>query len=96
MVHSIVATIKVKAGHEAGFEAIACKLVAAVNANEPGCMLYTLNRGDDPLSFVFMERYKDEDAVKAHRETDHFRSLGKEMGAHMDGAPEIVRMKEVA
>ena len=96
MTHSIVATIKVKAGHEADFEAIASKLVAAVNANEPGCILYTLNKGDDPLAYVFMERYKDEDAVKAHRGTDHYRTLGKEMGAHMDGAPEILRMKEVA
>ena len=96
MVHSIVATIKVKAGHEADFEAIAGKLVAAVKANEPGCMLYTLNRGDDPLTFVFMERYQDADAVKAHRATDHYRSLGREMGAHMDGAPEILRMQEVA
>ena len=95
MVHSIVATIKVKAGHEVDFEVVARKLVAAVNANEPGCMLYTLNRGDDPLTFVFMERYKDEDAVKAHRATEHYRSLGKEMGAHMVGAPEILRMKEV-
>ena len=96
MAHSIVATIKVKAGHEADFEAIARKLVAAVNANEPGCILYTLNRGDDSATFVFMERYKDEDAVKAHRGTEHYRTLGKEMGAHMDGAPEILRMKEVA
>ncbi len=96
MIHSIVATIKVKAGHEADFEAIARNLVAAVNANEPGCILYTLNRGEDPVTFVFMERYKDEDAVKAHRATEHYRSFGKEMGAHMDGAPEILRMQEVA
>ena len=96
MTHSIVATIKVKAGQEAQFEEVARKLVAAVNANEPGCLLYTLNRGDDPQTYVFMERYKDEDAVKAHRGTEHFRTLGKEMGAHMDGAPIVLRMKELA
>jgi quinol monooxygenase YgiN len=43
-----------------------------------------------------MERYKDEDAVKAHRGSDHFRSLGKEMGAFMDGPPEILRLNELA
>lgn len=96
MVHSIVATIRVKAGEEAAFETIARKLVAAVNTNEPGCMLYTLNKGDDPQAFVFMERYQDEDAVKVHRATDHYRMLGKAMGAHMDGAPAILRMKELA
>ena len=96
MTHSIVATIKVKAGQEAQFVEVARKLVAAVNANEPGCMLYTLNRGDDPQTYVSMERYKDEDAVKAHQGTEHFRTLGKEMGAHMDGAPAVLRMKGLA
>jgi quinol monooxygenase YgiN len=71
-------------------------IVAAVNANEPGCLLYTLNRGDDPQTYVFMERYRDEDAVKAHRATEHFRTFGKAMGAHMDGAPVVLRMQELA
>jgi len=96
MVLSVVARIKVKDGQQAAFEAVAGKLAAAVNANEPGCLLYTLNRSDDPLTYVFLERYKDEDAVKAHRGSDHFRSLGREMGAFMDGPPEILRLSEVA
>lgn len=96
MVLSVVAKIKVKDGQQAAFEAVAGKLAAAVNANEPGCLLYTLNKSDDPLTYVFLERYKDEDAVKAHRGSDHFRSLGREMGAFMDGPPEILRLSEVA
>lgn len=96
MTLSVVAKIKVKDGQQAAFEAVAGKLAAAVQANEPGCLLYTLNKSDDPLTYVFLERYKDEDAVKAHRASDHFRSLGREMGAFMDGAPEILRLTEVA
>lgn len=95
MVHSIVATIKVKDGHQQQFEEVAKKLVAAVNADEPGCLLYTLNKGDDPLTYVFMERYKDEEATKAHRAAEHFKTLGRAMGDHMDGAPQVLRMKEV-
>ena len=95
MVHSIVATIKVKDGHQQQFEEVAKKLVAAVNANEPGCLLYTLNKGDDPLTYVFMERYKDEEATKAHRAAEHFKTLGRAMGEHMDGGPQVLRMKEV-
>lgn len=96
MVLSVVAKIKVKDGHQADFEAVAGKLAAAVNANEKGCLLYTLNKSDDPLTYVFLERYADEDAVKAHRAADHFRTLGREMGAHMDGPPEILRLNQVA
>ncbi|MFZ9679141.1 MAG: putative quinol monooxygenase [Quisquiliibacterium sp.] len=93
---SVVAKIKVKEGQQAQFEEVARKLVTAVNANEPGCLLYTLNKGDDPLTYVFLERYKDEDAVKAHRGADHFRTLGREMGAFMDGPPDVLRMAELA
>ena len=95
MTHSIVATIKVKAGQEAAFQTIALQLAAAVRANEPGCLLYTLSQGEDKSSFVFMERYVDEAAVAAHRGTDHFKTLGRAMGAHMDGAPSLLRMVEL-
>ncbi|HZD25697.1 MAG TPA: putative quinol monooxygenase [Alphaproteobacteria bacterium] len=92
---SIVATIKVKDGHQAQFEEVAKQLVAAVNANEPGCKLYSLNKGDDPLTYVFMERYEDEAAAQNHRQSEHFRTLGRAMGEHMDGPPSVLRMKEV-
>lgn len=95
MVRSIVATIKVKDGEQAAFEAVAGKLVAAVNANEPGCLLYTLNKGDDPCTYVFMERYRDDDAVQAHRASEHFRTIGRDMGQFMDGPPSVLRMQEV-
>lgn len=95
MIQSIVATIKVKPGQEAQFQAVALRLVAAVRANEPGCLLYTLSKGDDASTFVFMERYASEDAMKAHRGTDHFRTIGREMGAFMEGAPSVLRMVEL-
>jgi quinol monooxygenase YgiN len=95
MIQSIVATIKSKAGHEADFKAAALKLVAAVTANEPGCLMYTLNQGEDTNVFVFMERYANEDAIKAHRGTEHFKTLGRAMGAFMDGPPTVVRMVEL-
>ncbi len=95
MIQSIVATIKAKPGQEADFQATALKLVAAVTANEPGCLMYTLNKGEDPSTFVFMERYADEEALKAHRGTEHFKTLGRAMGAFMDGPPTVLRMVEL-
>lgn len=88
----VVATIKVKDGKGADFEVVANRLVEAVNANEPGCLFYRLFRTDDPNTYTFLEAYKDMDAVGAHRAADHFRTIGKEMGAFMDGPPDVVRM----
>jgi quinol monooxygenase YgiN len=91
----VVATIKVKPGAEKDFEAIAKELVANVRANEPGCKLYALHRGEAADTYVFMERYTDQAAVEAHRQTDYFKALGRKMGEFMDGRPEILRLTEV-
>ena len=60
-----------------------------------GVAFPTTEIGDDPLTYVFMERYKDEDATKAHRAAEHFKTLGRAMGEHMDGGPQVLRMQEV-
>jgi quinol monooxygenase YgiN len=91
----VVATIKVKPGMEKEFEAVARELVAKVNANEPGCVLYALHVNEAAGTYVFMERYKDQAAVEAHRATDYFKALGRKMGEFMEGRPEILRLKEV-
>ena len=91
----VVATIKVKPGMEKEFEAVAKELVAKVNANEPGCKLYALHHGEQPNTYVFMERYADQAAVDAHRATDHFKALGRKMGEYMDGRAEVLRIREV-
>jgi quinol monooxygenase YgiN len=91
----VVATIRVKPGMERQFEDVAKQLVAKVNANEPGCTLYALHHGEQPHTYVFMERYVDQAAVEAHRAAEHFRTLGRQMGEFMDGRPEIVRLREV-
>ena len=92
----VVATIKVKAGMEKEFEAVAKELVAKVNANEPGCKLYALHHGEAPQTYVFMERYADQVAVDTHRGTDYFKALGRKMGEYMDGRAEVMRLREVA
>ena len=63
----IVAKIKAKDGKAQDFVKAAKALSAAVKANEPGCLFYELHSTDDPLLFVFVERYESEDAMKAHR-----------------------------
>ena len=91
----VVATLKVKAGMEKEFEAVAKELVGKVNANEAGCVLYALHHGEAPNTYVFMERYVDQAAVETHRATDYFKALGRRMGEYMDGRPDVLRLREV-
>ena len=90
----IVATLKIKEGSGADFEAIASQLVEKVNANEEGVVYYDLYK-EDETTYVFLERYKDQAAQDAHGKTDYFRELGAQMAPFMAGAPEIKTLQSV-
>ena len=90
----IVATLKIKEGSGADFEAVASQLVEKVNANEDCVVYYDLYK-EDETTYVFLERYKDQEAQEAHGKTDYFRELGAQMGGFMAGAPEIKVLESV-
>jgi quinol monooxygenase YgiN len=92
---AIIATLKVVEGKGPEFEAVGKELMAAVRANEPGCTLYTLCRGDEPNTYVFLERYVDEAAVEHHRGTQHFKEIGRKFRGLLEGAPQVRRLAEV-
>ena len=90
----IVATLKIKEGSGSDFEAVATELVEKVNANEEGVVYYDLYKQDE-TTYVFLERYKDQEAQDAHGKTDYFRELGAKLGAFMAGAPDIKILQSV-
>ena len=48
----------------------------AAAAKEPGCFRFDiLNLASDPNHFLLYEVYANEAALKAHRETDHFKKF---------------------
>lgn len=95
MTVGIVATLKIKAGHEAEFEALAKDLAVAVKANEPGCLQYDLFKSKQASTYVFMERYADGAALAAHGKTPHYTAVGPRLGAVLDGRPTIEILEKV-
>lgn len=91
-----VAELTILEGKNAEFEAVARELEAAVNANEPGVLLYKLFKVRDvPGTYIFMEQYADQAAVDAHRGFEHFKRLGKAMGPFLAAPPKVTRMDKV-
>jgi len=90
MAIGLLATIKIQAGKNAEFEAVAKELMAAVRANEPGNKVYQFCKSrDDETTYVVMEVYADQAALDVHGKTDHFRTIGAKMGPCMAGRPEL-------
>ena len=90
MMIAVLATLRVKDGAVAEFEAIFGELARKVREREPGNELYQLTRARDfPNTYKILELYADQSALEAHGQSEHFRDLGRRMGAHLDGRPAI-------
>lgn len=93
MAIGVVAKLKIQPGKGEEFEGIFSELEKAVHENEPGNNFYALHksREDETIYFV-LEQYADEDALKAHGESEHFKTIGAKMGSCMAGRPEVEYM----
>lgn len=89
MTVGIIATLKIKPGKEAEFEAVFKDLAAQVKQNEPGCLLYDLFKSKDASTYVVMEQYASGEALAAHGKTSHYMAAGPKLGAVLDGRPQI-------
>jgi quinol monooxygenase YgiN len=50
------------------------RLLAAASRQEPGCVSYIPHQvEDDPDTVFIYEQYRDQKALAAHRETEHFK-----------------------
>jgi quinol monooxygenase YgiN len=76
MAYVVTARWTARAGEEEKVRAAVEKLAEPSRA-EPGCLYYQPHRDlDDPRIFFFYEQFADEDAYKAHGESEHFQRIG--------------------
>jgi len=47
-----------------------------ISLKEDGCSGYDVARGEDGTTFVLFETYRDQAALDAHLQTEHFQRLG--------------------
>lgn len=52
--------------------------LAKASEEEPGCLQFSVHQGvEDARKFFLYEQYRDEAAVEAHRQTEHFRDIAR-------------------
>ncbi|MDZ4318061.1 MAG: antibiotic biosynthesis monooxygenase [Caulobacterales bacterium 32-67-6] len=92
----VVATLKVQDGKGDEFEAVFKDLMAQVKANEPGCLVYQLTKSrTEPGTYKVLEIYANDEALKAHGQTEYFKAAGPKMGPCLAGRPEIEMLDAV-
>lgn len=90
---ALLARLNVAEGKEAEFETVMLELAAQVRSNEPGNQLYTLVKDDE--GYAVMELYDDDEALRAHGASDHFRAAGAKFRGLMAGPPDLQRFEVV-
>ena len=93
----VVATLTVQDGKGPEFEAIFRDLMAQVRANEPGNLMYQLTKSrTEPNTYKVLELYRDQDALTAHGQSEHFKTAGGAMRACLAGRPAIEYLDAVS
>lgn len=74
---TIVATLTIKAAYQAPLMVELKKLVDSSRA-EKGCLQYDLHQDNqNPLIYIFIERWASQSILDAHNQSEHFTSFGK-------------------
>ncbi|WP_437272366.1 putative quinol monooxygenase [Staphylococcus succinus] len=59
-------------------------------SKEEGSLFYKqFEQTDEPNTFAFIEQYKDEEAVEAHNNSEHFQQFFKEVSQYLTEKPAI-------
>ena len=93
---TVVAKLPIKEGMMDDAIAIFKDLIPKM-ANDEGTEMYNICIDkNNPNVITVVESYADEDALKLHGSTDHFKECSKKLGGVIAGRPEIARMEVVA
>jgi quinol monooxygenase YgiN len=88
----VVATMTVKPESINTVRKILTDAVQEVH-DEPGCQLYSLHESGE--TFVFVEQWADEDALKTHSTAPAIGKMFSAAGEHLAGAPDIKMLTPV-
>ncbi|MCW2664946.1 MAG: antibiotic biosynthesis monooxygenase [Mycobacterium sp.] len=89
----VVATMTVKPESVDTVRDILTNAVAEVH-DEPGCQLYSLHQTGE--TFVFVEQWADEEALKVHSTAPAITKLFTAAGEHLAGAPDIKMLQPIS
>lgn len=95
---TLLARFEMLKGKETEACAAFTKMAEDVKANEPGCLMYSITRGQVNSCEIYVyEIYRDQAALDAHRKTEHMGAFRKAIESTLNrGAFNVEILDEVA
>lgn len=89
---TVLAILKALPGKETELAEACAQLAKEVRTNEAGNVMYLAHVTEsDPSEIVFVEKYKDEQAMADHRHSAHYRAAGAKF-KDLIAAPPVVKI----
>jgi quinol monooxygenase YgiN len=93
---AVTSRLRVKKGREAEFERAALALAESALANEEGCRGFRLTRSKhDPQLYELLERYRDDEALASHSNSEHLRDAMPGLMDCLEGVPVVALFEEI-
>jgi len=82
---NVLARYEIHKGNELEAASAMSKMTEAVKAEEPGCLLFVVTRGQvNPQEIYILEGYADQGAFDAHRRTPHMKEWQAALDKYLD------------
>ncbi|GAB6155212.1 hypothetical protein JCM17380_39630 [Desulfosporosinus burensis] len=93
---TILAVLKAQMGKETELVEACALLVNEVRTKEEGNLMYIAHvTANDPTEIIFVEKYKDEQAMADHRHSAHFKEAGSKFKDLLAAPPVIKILNEL-
>ena len=90
----IVATNYIKKDKKDDFLKLAKDLILE-SRKEAGCIAYDIYESIDGKCLTFIEEWKDEEAIKSHNNSNHFKTIVPKLAEFLDGGNDVVLYKKI-
>src|SRR5688572_7230792 len=90
MTIGVIAKLKVIPERQADFELAFSRYQSTVRSQEKGNLFFALHKSRDVVGdYVVMEQYLNDEALNAHRNSEHYKAIPERLGEFMAAGPEI-------
>ncbi len=93
---TLIGTMAIKPEHEHEFVDLAVRTAQTVHESEPGTVLYVMHKHPTkPHAYVWVERYRDAEALKAHTEAPHIAEAMGNLANWLSKPPELIQLSQI-
>ena len=93
---TLIGTMALKPEHEPEFVDVARRTAQTVHESEPGTILYVMHEHPtEPHAYVWVERYRDAEALKAHVEAPYIGEAMANLASWLSRPPELMQLNQM-